>query len=273
MSSLSIRSATFVANQPRARLFSDAKPSRRFEKPVPIEADHDAVPENLKRFICVDQFEPRITIKRTSPRELDEETVDSLASHLCKVGALDVQADENKEHGIAHPVDGILWPNPLLRRFRELAGVSRNHRLNELCRSSSSHGISWDALDKLYMSFRDARDASIEDWDGHAAEIADFASKVAREKITKWLGESQPCPPRLLRKWTHLIFRRWRERYLHVYSTRMLSRFLKGEVTDRVLLRESNECSAKGDGIEELPFSAEPSEYNPHFVRRIVKEQ
>ncbi|GFE52665.1 XPG N-terminal domain and XPG I-region domain containing protein [Babesia ovis] len=192
-----------------------------------------------------------------------------MVSHVCKIHGISTDGSEND---LSVTGEGLLWPNPILQRFRAYICHLPNPRLHELWNSSSSHGISWDALDKLYINFREARDASTEEWDKHAPEIADFASKVAREKIMLWLKDTQSCPPRLLRKWTHLLYTRWRERYLHIYGTRMLSRYLKGEVTDRVLMREINECMPSGVTCTELPFSTEASEHNPHFVRRVVKE-
>ncbi|CDR96158.1 XPG N-terminal domain and XPG I-region domain containing protein, putative [Babesia bigemina] len=244
---------------------------RRFEKPVPIDVDEETVPEHLKRFICVRHFEPRVTIKRTSPREVDAESVEALVSHLCGAHGVARKDAVTPEEECAMSGEGLLWPNPLLQNLRASTGNLSNPRLRDLWQSSSSHGISWDALDKLYMSFREARDSSIAEWDKHAPEVADFASKVARDKITRWCKDSNACPPRLLRMWTHLLYTRWRERYLHIYSTRMLSRFLKGEITDRVLMRELNECTGSDTHCSELPFTTKASEHNPHFVHRVAK--
>ncbi|GBE62657.1 flap endonuclease 1 [Babesia ovata] len=266
------RSETFgVSLTCPQRSFSTEKVARRFEKPVPIDVDEEDVPEHLKKFICVSHFEPRVTIKRTSPREIDAESVESLVSHLCGVHRVSRKDSVTPEEECAISGEGLLWPNPLLQNFRASTNNLSNPRLRDLWQSSSSHGISWDALDKLYMTFREARDSSIADWDKHAPEVAEFASKVAREKIKRWIKDSNACPPRLLRTWTHLLYTRWRERYLHIYSTRMLSRFLKGEITDRVLIRELNECTGSDTHCSELPFSTEASEHNPHFVHRVAK--
>ncbi|GIX62275.1 flap structure-specific endonuclease 1, putative [Babesia caballi] len=267
------RSATCAAER-SLRWFSSTPTNTatpRVEKPVPIEVDEALVPEHLRRFICVRHFEPRVTIKRTNPREVGADSVEALIAHACRLQGLTVGPAPTPEEQCQLAGEGLLWPNPLLQRLRAATRDSGGRRLRELWRSSSSHGVSWDALDKLYMAFREARDSSAAAWDKHAPEIADFASKVARQKIADWSKDDQVCPPRLLRKWTHLLYTRWRDRYLHVYGPRMLSRYLKGEVTDRVLLRELNECAAPERGASGLPFATEASEHNPHFVRRVVK--
>ncbi|ORM42038.1 Flap endonuclease 1 [Babesia sp. Xinjiang] len=255
------------------RWFGTSKCERRVEKPVPIEVDETAVPPHLQRFICVRHFEPRVTIKRTNPREVDSASVDNLVTHLCKRYGINTDTVANAEKEVSAGGEGPLWPNPLLKRFRASTSGYCKPRLQELWRSSSSHGISWDAFDKLYITFREARDANAAEWDKHAPDIADFASKVAREKIIKWCNSTESCPPRLLRKWTHLLYTRWRERYMHVYGPRMLSRYLKGEVTDRVLMREINECTAPGVICSQSPFSTEASGHNPHFVHRVVRDE
>ncbi|EDO05131.1 XPG I nuclease region family protein [Babesia bovis T2Bo] len=247
---------------------SEEPDAKKRNKRVPIEVDDSLVPDNLKRFICVQHYDPRVTIKRTGASELGSDSVDSLVSHICGVYGIQSGTPDNDLSVVG---EGILWPNPILQRFRSVTKDLPNSRLHELWRCSSSHGISWDALDKLYINFREARDSSVEEWDKYAPEIVDFASKVARDKITQWLDGSTSCPPRLLRRWTHLLYSRWRERYLHVYGPRMLSRYLKGEVTDRVLVREINECLPAGVECSELPLDTEPSEHNPHFVRRVPK--
>ncbi|EKX73459.1 flap endonuclease-1, putative [Theileria equi strain WA] len=245
----------------------DSEESLIDEPPVTIEVEEDEVPEHLKQFICTNHYKPMIQIKRTDPGELDDASVKELIKSTIEQTLENSDESIGKEYtNLEMPTDSLLFPNSLIKEFRCSVNALGNRRSEQLWASSYSHGVSWEHLDMLYLKFIKGRDESIKNWDDNAKEIVEFASQVARRKIQEWKPSITHSPPRLLRKWTHKLYNVWYERYMGAYSPCMLSRYLKGEVTDCVLAREINEYVETKS--TRLPFKTQTSRSNPHFVTR-----
>ncbi|CEM39464.1 unnamed protein product [Vitrella brassicaformis CCMP3155] len=202
--------------------------------------------------------------------------------------------------------DYAFWPNPVLHNHRlkpfyplpaptqgsadakesketgRLQALANRKRLNALWKYSSSHGISWDELDQLYIAFIQEAHRRAAVWEHLKGALRRHAEQRARKKVFGMrreqlkregvdlgLEETDPSKPEfydnprhqvllprsLVKEFTIKYLRAWKGMfYSRYYSRGTLCRYLKREVTDRMLKREANERTYRptmSEGAEE----------------------
>ncbi|KFH00093.1 hypothetical protein TGVAND_220200 [Toxoplasma gondii VAND] len=196
---------------------------------------------------------------------------------------------------LQYPEPNALWPNPLLHNHRlkpflhparreqgsgeaaeserkRLSGEEADaaaleakqlrmnkHRLEHLWKFARSYGMSWDALDEVYIRFVQLKRSREAQWEAKRGEILQYAAVVAarevREKRKKEIEEAgidlaavQPehreqmlLPRSLYRKETRRLFFEWRRSFLAPWRPGGLQKLMKAVVTMRMLQRETRE--------------------------------
>lgn len=183
------------------------------------ELPRSEIPETLRPFLCVEDFHSDIGILKFDPHELTPLCVKHTVYKFNKLNGPN-RSNWWRQH--KYPPLNVLWPNPILHNSRlapRNATPRDINRLANLCKISSSHGISWDSLDGLYINFVKARDAAIAKWQEVESQIVELAFNVTKKWIVEWRMnklqhienledmfsgdklEKLKCPPTVHEKW------------------------------------------------------------------------
>ncbi|KAL8426364.1 hypothetical protein Efla_002982 [Eimeria flavescens] len=209
-----------------------------------------------------------------------------------------LQADTGNAKWLQYPEPNVLWPNPLLHNHRlqpftgggvasrpsssaeskdsaegggeersspEEADIERLQlhlnrlRLEQLWKYSGVHGVSWDEIDDLYVSFRQQQQQRQQQWESRKQQILEYAGLVCgrrlraqRLELIKSAGvdlealdeetrEQLLVPRSLFRRMTRRLFYKWHDEYFAPWRPGGLQSVLKAYITLRMLQRETNE--------------------------------
>mmetsp|Transcript_96264 Transcript_96264/g.257428 ORF Transcript_96264/g.257428 Transcript_96264/m.257428 type:complete len:222 (-) Transcript_96264:15-680(-) len=184
------------------------------------------------------------------PIHMDEPDAERVVDHECwRAGLLgESLASSTWTTRPVRDMD-VFWPNPVIAAarslpFRAASGAAEDampqvlankERLEGLWSLSSSHGISWDELDSLYVKFAQTGHARKKQWRDNYPQFLEEAQRRAGRRASR-----QPMA-RKEKTWRHLHFTRLKRQYLHHWRPGMLTRYMQQWVTCRMVRREMNE--------------------------------
>mmetsp|Transcript_93355 Transcript_93355/g.291106 ORF Transcript_93355/g.291106 Transcript_93355/m.291106 type:complete len:229 (+) Transcript_93355:75-761(+) len=188
-------------------------------------------------------------------------------------GVLDSPWDSEE---FPHPDTNVLWPNRTLsehrrrpfvlpRAAREAAGRSgqaqsaaqeqleaNRQRLSALWRMSRSHGISWDELDRAYVTFAQAGQRRQDEWKRRDPETKEVRAQL--EKVEAWRRSraylKRFCPkgkepevqyPSRTKRLAARVFMRAKRRWFSPWRPGRLAAQLQQLVAVRMARRETEE--------------------------------
>ncbi|OEH77472.1 uncharacterized protein LOC34619714 [Cyclospora cayetanensis] len=143
--------------------------------------------------------------------------------------------------------------------FNKLQLHMNRLRLEQLWKYSGVHGVSWDEIEEVYLTFRQLLHQRQERWESRKQQILEYAGvvcarrlRIQRLEFVKSAGvevealdeetrEQLLVPRSRFRRMTRRLYYKWHDEYFAPWSPGGLQSVLKAHITLRMLQRETNE--------------------------------